>query len=141
MVRLQQHFPKETEEEWRRALHGKVRDDVILVSHGFPLPVLLFHVLLQVETRLLGDIVLFEESLRKKNEVEAVVIKQWMKGSDLTGVLVHLKWGRKARQCVRGPVMRCKVHNGLEDVFAPRSVDGIRACEKIYTYRCQVRGC
>lgn len=88
VVRLQQHFPKETEEEWRRALHGKVRDDVILVSHGFPLPVLLFHVLLQVETRLLGDIVLFKESLRKKNEVEAVVIKQWMKGSDLTGVLV-----------------------------------------------------
>lgn len=84
VVRLQQHFPQETEEEWRRALHGKVGDDVILVSHGFPLPVLLFHVLLQVETRLLGDVVLFEESLREKNEEEPVVIKQWMEGSDLT---------------------------------------------------------
>lgn len=85
VVRLQQHFPQETKEERRRALHGKVSDDVILVSHGFPLPVLLFHVLLQVEARLLGDVVLFEESLRKKNEGEAVVIKQWMEGSDLTG--------------------------------------------------------
>lgn len=66
VVRLQQHFPQETEEERRRALHGKVRDDVVLVGHGFPLPVLLFHVLLQVETRLLRDVVLFEESLRKK---------------------------------------------------------------------------
>lgn len=61
-------------------------DDVILIGHGFPLPVLLFHVLLQVETRLLGNIVLFEESLRKKNEGEAVLNKTWKGGSDLRGV-------------------------------------------------------
>lgn len=76
VVRLQQHFPQETEEKRRRALHGKVSDDVILISHGFPLSVLLFHILLQVETRLLGDVILFEESLRKKTEAEAVVIKE-----------------------------------------------------------------
>lgn len=56
-------------------------------------------------------------------------------------VSVHLKWSWEARQCVRGPVMRCEVHNGLEDVFTPRSVDGVRTCEKIYTSRPQVRGC
>lgn len=66
VVHLQEHFPQETEEERRRALHGEVSDDVILVGHGFPLPVLLFNVLLQVETRLLGNIVLFKEGLRKK---------------------------------------------------------------------------
>lgn len=86
MVRLQQHFPQKTEEEWRRALHGKMSDDVILIGHGFPLPVLLFHVLLQVETRLLGNIVLFEESLKKENEEEAVLKKRRMGGSDLRGV-------------------------------------------------------
>lgn len=29
--------------------------------------------------------------------------------------------------------MRREVHNGLEDVFTPCSMDGVRACEKIYT--------
>lgn len=82
VVCLQQHFPQETEEERRRALHGKVSDDVILVGHGFPLPVLLFHVLLEVEPRLLRNVVLLKESLRKKNEGEAVLSKRWMGGCD-----------------------------------------------------------
>lgn len=34
---------------------------------------------------------------------------------------------------MRGPIMRREVHNGLEDVFTPCSMDGVRACEKIYT--------
>lgn len=38
-------------------------NDVILIGHGLPLPVLLFHVLLQVETRLLRNVVLLEERL------------------------------------------------------------------------------
>lgn len=36
--------------------------------------------------------------------------------------------------------MGCEVHDGLEDVFTPRSMDGVRACEKIYTYSREVRG-
>lgn len=86
VVRLQQHFPQQTEEERRRALHGKVSDDIILVGHGFPLPVLLFHVLLQVEPRLLGNIVLLKESLRKKNEGEEGLNKRRMGGCDQRGV-------------------------------------------------------
>lgn len=75
MVRLQQHFPQQAEEQWGRALHGEVGDDVILVGHGLPLPVLLFHILLQVEARLLGDVVLLEEGLewrghRRRDKVE-----------------------------------------------------------------------
>lgn len=88
VVRLQEHFPQETEEERRRALHGEVSDDVILVGHGFPLPVLLFNVLLQVETRLLENIVLFKKGLQKKKRGEAVVKKRWMEGPDLGGVFM-----------------------------------------------------
>lgn len=49
-------------------MHGEVGDDVILVGHGLPLPVLLLHVLLQVEARLLGDVVLLEEGLEWREE-------------------------------------------------------------------------
>lgn len=66
VVRLQQHLPQQTQEERRRALHGEVRDDVILVGHRFPLPVLLLHVLLQVEAALLRNIILLEERLEEK---------------------------------------------------------------------------
>lgn len=68
MVRLQQHLPKQTEEERRRALHGEVGDDVILNGHGLPFPVLLLHVLLQVEAGLLRDVVLLEERLKRTQE-------------------------------------------------------------------------
>ena len=64
VVRLQQHLPQQTEEKRRRALHGEVRDDVVLVSHGLPLAVLLLHVLLQVEAALLRNVVRLEERLR-----------------------------------------------------------------------------
>lgn len=47
-------------------MHGEVGDDVILVGHGLPLPVLLLHVLLQVEAGFLGDVVLLEEGLQQK---------------------------------------------------------------------------
>lgn len=40
-------------------------DDVVLVGHGLPLPVLLLYVLLQVEAALLRNVVLLEERLRK----------------------------------------------------------------------------
>ena len=70
VVRLQQHLPQQTEEERRRALHGEVGDDVVLVGHGLPLPVLLLHVLLQVEARLLRNVVLFEERLKREGERE-----------------------------------------------------------------------
>lgn len=66
VIRLQQHLPQQAQEEWRGALHGEVSDDVILIGHGFPLPVLLLHVLLQVKTRLLWNIVLLEEGLKKE---------------------------------------------------------------------------
>lgn len=68
MVRLQQHLPQQAEEQRGRALHGEVGDDVILVGHGLPLPVLLLHVLLQVEARLLRDVVLLEEGLQRWKE-------------------------------------------------------------------------
>lgn len=64
VVRLQQHLPQQTEEQRGGALHGEVGNDVILIGHGLPLPVLLLHVLLQVETRLLGNVVLLEEGLK-----------------------------------------------------------------------------
>lgn len=63
VVCLQQHLPQQTEEEWGRTLHGEVGNDVILIGHGLPLPVLLLHILLQVETRFLRNIVLLEERL------------------------------------------------------------------------------
>lgn len=31
--------------------------------------------------------------------------------------------------------MRCEVHNGLEDVFTPSPMDGVRSCEKICMYK------
>lgn len=73
-------------------MHGKMSDDVILIGHGFPLPVLLFHVLLQVETRLLGNVVLFEESLRKENEGEAVLNKRRVGGLRPEGSLLVSKF-------------------------------------------------
>lgn len=66
VVRFQKHLPQETQEERRGALHGEVCDDVVLVSHGLPLPVLLLHVLLQVEAALLRHVVLLEERLRTR---------------------------------------------------------------------------
>lgn len=66
MVCLKQHLPQQTEEQWGRSLHGEVGNDVILIGHGLPLSVLLFHVLLQVESRLLRNVVLFEERLRTR---------------------------------------------------------------------------
>lgn len=68
MVRLQQHLPEQAEEQRGRALHGEVSDDVILIGHGLPLPVLLLHVLLQIEARLLGDVVLLKEGLQRRKE-------------------------------------------------------------------------
>lgn len=65
VVGLQQHLPQETQEKGRRALHGEVGDDVILIGHRLPLPVLLFDILLQVETRLLRNVVLLEERLEQ----------------------------------------------------------------------------
>ena len=70
VVRLQQHLPQQTEEEGGRALHGEVSNNVVLVGHGFPLPVLLFHVLLQVETRFLRHVVLLEERLQGRDSVK-----------------------------------------------------------------------
>lgn len=71
VVCLQQHLPQQTEEQWGRSLHGEVGNDVVLIGHGLPLSVLLFHVLLQVESRLLRNVVLFEERLRiRETEIE-----------------------------------------------------------------------
>lgn len=63
VVSLQKHLPQQTQEQRRRALHGEVRDDVVLVGHGLPLAVLLLHVLLQVKAALLRNIILLEERL------------------------------------------------------------------------------
>lgn len=75
MVRLQQHLPEQAQEEWRRALHGEVSDDVVLVGHGLPLAVLLLYVLLQVEAALLGNVVLLEERLLGAKETQHVRYK------------------------------------------------------------------
>lgn len=69
VVSLKQHLPQQTEEQRRWPLHRKVCYDVILIGHRLPLSVFLFYVFLQVETRLLGHIVLFEESLQGNNMV------------------------------------------------------------------------
>lgn len=42
-------------------------DDVILIGHGLPLPVLLLYILLQVKAALLRNIVLLEECLETKD--------------------------------------------------------------------------
>ena len=73
VVRLQQHLPQQTQEEGRRALQGEVGDDVVLVGHGLPLAVLLLHVLLQVEARLLGHVVLLEERLGQSEHQREVI--------------------------------------------------------------------
>lgn len=41
-------------------------DDVILIGHRLPLPVLLLDVLLQIEARLLRNVVLLEKRLKHK---------------------------------------------------------------------------
>ena len=52
-------------------------NDVVLIGHGLPLTVLFFHVLLQVETGLLRNIVLFEERLRnRRREVGKMRVEQ-----------------------------------------------------------------
>lgn len=62
-------------------MHGEVSDDVILIGHGFPLPVLFLYVLLQVEAALLGNVVLLEERLRKKDRGRKgkTALQHWMK--------------------------------------------------------------
>lgn len=74
VVSLQQHLPQQTQEERRRALHGEVCDDVILIGHRFPLPVLLLHVLLQVKTALLRNIILLEEGLEDEHKREVKLL-------------------------------------------------------------------
>lgn len=74
MVRLQQHLPQQTQEERRRALHGEVCDDVVLNGHRLPLPVLLLHVLLQVKTALLWNVILLEERLGNEHKREVKLL-------------------------------------------------------------------
>lgn len=33
VVRLQEHFPEQAEEQWREAWHGELRDDLAFIRH------------------------------------------------------------------------------------------------------------
>ncbi len=79
VVRLQQHLPQQTQKEGRRALHGEVCDDVVLDGHRLPLPVLLLHVLLQVKTALLWNVILLEERLGNEHKREVKLLWIWLK--------------------------------------------------------------
>ncbi len=45
----------------------------------------------------------------------------------------YLQWSRETAERVSGPVMRCEVHDGLQDVFTPGALNGVRASEEICT--------
>lgn len=114
VVCLQQHFPQQTEEQRGRALHGEVSDDVILVGHRLPLPVLLFHVLLQVETRLLGNVVLLKERLAGREEERgtfiSIRVEIWHLSSRLSDCSVPVVEQGSRTACVRPS---CEVWSSL----------------------------
>lgn len=76
MVRLQEHFPEQAEEERREALHRELGDDLVLICHRLPLPVLLLHVLLQIKPAFLWYIILLEECLKGRREVRVTGYRQ-----------------------------------------------------------------
>lgn len=68
---------------------------------------------------------------------ESLRYNQFFFSSHLTET--YLKWSREAGQRVRGPVVWGEGHYGLEDVFTPSPMDGVRTCEKVYKEKMKKR--